>query len=195
MSVAVHLGVKMADTLSFTAKVDMVVSEYNLTTRDPDVSQKLTKQNEKWYSPSQVWPQIMCHTHSWPQQCLSHKLQCLSTLKRKQTPAQVSLLICEIMEWGVLSQNDKQTHLYGCQNKCATPTLSTEFSLQDKNQNQTNGKSFHVVSKLKSSIGIHPDLLSKIWKAPQIPGCWKWREVNKVGPVSSIATSKQLQKC
>ncbi len=21
----------------------------------------------KWYSPSQVWPQTMCHTHSWPQ--------------------------------------------------------------------------------------------------------------------------------
>ncbi len=28
------------------------ISEYNLT---------------KWYSPSQVWPQTMCHTHSWPQ--------------------------------------------------------------------------------------------------------------------------------
>ncbi len=49
----------MADTLSFTAKVDMV---------DFWVSQNLTKQNAKWYSPSQVWPQIMCHTHSWPQQ-------------------------------------------------------------------------------------------------------------------------------
>ncbi len=25
----------------------------------------------KWYSPSQVWPQIMCLTHSWPQQLQS----------------------------------------------------------------------------------------------------------------------------
>ncbi len=29
---------------------------------------KTIKQNAKWYSPSQVWPQIMCLTHSWLQQ-------------------------------------------------------------------------------------------------------------------------------
>ncbi len=60
----------MADTLSFTAKVD------------PKVSQNLTKQNAKWYSPSQVWPQIMCHTHSWPQQLI---LQPTLHSQRKQT--------------------------------------------------------------------------------------------------------------
>ncbi len=62
--VAVHLGVKMADTLSFTAKVDMV----DFWVWDPKAYQNLTKQNAKRYSPSQVWPQIMCHTHSWLQQ-------------------------------------------------------------------------------------------------------------------------------
>ncbi len=66
----------MADTL---LRWIWSISEYNLTTReclaradligwDPKVSQNLTKQNAKLYSPSQVWPQIMCHTHSWPQQ-------------------------------------------------------------------------------------------------------------------------------
>ncbi len=80
----------MADTLSFTAKVDLVnFWVYNLTTRDspkwtlesgPCVSgsgrlnrlgskryPKIDQINAKWYSPSQVWPQTMCHTHSWPQ--------------------------------------------------------------------------------------------------------------------------------
>ncbi len=31
---------------------------------------KTIKLNAKWYSPSQVWPQFMCLTHSWPQHLL-----------------------------------------------------------------------------------------------------------------------------
>ena len=43
------------------------ISEYNLTTRD----------SPKWYSPSQVWLQIMCQTHSWPQ----HFVRCWGVLQ------------------------------------------------------------------------------------------------------------------
>ncbi len=49
----------MADTLSSSAKVDMVVSEYNLKTRDspkrnPKGIPTRTMENVKWYSSSQV---------------------------------------------------------------------------------------------------------------------------------------------
>ncbi len=31
-----------------------------------EISQNWPSKNAKRFSPSQVWPQIMCHTHSWP---------------------------------------------------------------------------------------------------------------------------------
>ncbi len=45
----------------------------------------------KWYSPSQVWPQIMCHTHSWPQQWAPWKL-CISAQKFIKPSSQIFLL-------------------------------------------------------------------------------------------------------